>query len=173
VSRTNPLVLVLLGFVGLVIGWVLLDGTRAAGGLVPVQPWLGGLALAVFAVLLLRSGLPIRAYMTESEERRLHPTLAPRRHDLDLIRAYRTIVLARAAAHVASALTGFYLANTLWFLPPLLRGGPAGPVLSGGACLLGAVALLVVALLVETWGSLPPDEGETVDESPDPFTTHD
>lgn len=172
-NRTRPLVLALLGVAGLVFGWLLLEGIRSAGGLVPVQSWLAGAILLVFSGLLLRAGWPIRAYLQESEERRLHPTLAPRKHDLDMIRAYRTIVLARAAAHVASALCGFYLANLIWFLPQVLRGAGSGPTVSSGICLLGAVVLLVVALLVEAWGALPPEDGDAVDESPGPFTTHD
>lgn len=141
-------------------GGALVSATIAArGGAVPVSGWFTGAALLVLAAVLLVMGLPLQRYLRESEERRTHPSLAPRKHQLDLPTAYRTVLLARAASLTGALVAGAFGGQALHLGTTgggdLLTG--LGPTLLAA---LGALVLGVVGVIVERWGMLPPEDGE-------------
>lgn len=157
------LVVVLLLSAG--VGAALSQTVASRGGTVPVAGWLAGAVLLALAAVLVALGLPLRRYLLESEERRLHPTLAPRRHQLDLPTAYRIILLARSASLTGAVVGGLFGGQALY----LLSGGGGdltGAVLPTAFGMLGGVVLGVVGVIVERWGRLPPDDQPGVRETP-------
>jgi hypothetical protein len=151
--------LVVLGILSAVLGGVLASFVTGRGAVLPVTGWVSGLLLLGLGAVLLVAGLPLRRYMKESEARREHPTLAPRRHSLDMITAYRTIVLARACAYTGAIIGGVQLGQ-LVFLASSGIGTLAGALLPTGFAALCGIALAVLGAIVEHWGTLPPDDGE-------------
>ena len=94
----NIPVLVLILVIGAGFGAQMLETLAARGHSLPIAGWLTTLVLLALAAVLLAYGLSMRRYLQESEERRDKPSYAPRRHQIDLPTAYRTVLLARACA---------------------------------------------------------------------------
>ncbi|UYG16665.1 DUF3180 domain-containing protein [Brachybacterium huguangmaarense] len=134
------------------------------GSAIPVAGWLTGIVLLVLAGVLLLLGLPLRRYLQESEERHRNPTLAPRRHQLDMPTAYRTVLLARAAALTGAIVGGLFAGEALFLLG---RGGGdlVQAVLPTSFAALGGIVLGIVGVIVERWGTLPPEDGGNATES--------
>lgn len=151
-------VLVLAGILSAGVGAVLSQLVASRGGTIPVAGWLTGLVLLALSGVLLALGLPLRRYLRESEERRHTPSMEPRRHQIDLPTAYRTILLGRAAAHTGAIVGGLFAGQTLYFLGT--GGGDLSTaVLPTAFAKLGGIVLAVVGVLVERWGRLPPEDG--------------
>lgn len=164
----GTLPLALIGALSIGFGATVSEFFASRGAAVPVAGWLSGLVLLVLAVVLLVLGLPLRRYLQECEERAAHPTTAPRRYSLDMPTAYRTIQLARAAEYTGTLCGGMFLGQTVYLIGSGsgdLLGAIVPTVFAG----LSGVALTVVGLIVERWGTLPPQDGE--DES-DGETSH-
>ncbi|PWH06936.1 DUF3180 domain-containing protein [Brachybacterium endophyticum] len=150
----------LLGALATLFGVVLSRYIAGRGAVFPVTGWFTGLLLLVIAAVLLIVGIPLRRYMKESEERVHTPTIAPRRHHIDMITAYRIVVLARACAYTGTIVGGIQLGQFV-FLAFSGIGSPVGALLpTGFAALCGAV-LAVLGVIVERWGTLPPDDGDS------------
>lgn len=147
------LVLVLSGGVGATLS----QAVASRGAAVPVAGWLTGLVLLALAGVLLALGLPLRRYVRESEERRRQPTLAPRRHQLDLPTAYRTIQLARSAAITGAVVGGLFGGQGL-FLLGAGGGDVLGAVLPTAFAALCGIVLGTIGVIVERWGRLPPED---------------
>ncbi|MCS6712599.1 DUF3180 domain-containing protein [Brachybacterium sp. EF45031] len=160
----RPVGIPMLLLIGVLAGGVGAAGSEFAvsrGGTLPVAGWLSGLVLLVLAGVLVALGLPLRRYLRESEERRLHPTLAPRRHQLDMPTAYRTVQLARAAAYTGAICAGLFLGEAVFLVSTGLGdlGTAVLPTTFAGVC---AIVLAVVGVIVERWGTLPPsDSGDS------------
>ncbi len=147
-----------------VVGALASQLVASHGAPIPVAGWLTGIVLLVLAGVLLVLGLPLRRYLQESEERRRNPTLAPRRHQLDLPTAYRTVLLARAAALTGSIVGGLFTGQALF----LLDGGGGDlvqAVLPTSFAGLGGIVLGIAGVIVERWGTLPPEDGGSATES--------
>lgn len=141
-----------------VIGAALSAAVASSGAAVPVAGWLSGIVLLALAGVLLALGLPMRRYLRESEERRLTPTLAPRRHQLDLPTAYRTILLARSAAITGAIVAGLFAGQALHLAGP--GGGDlVRAILPTAFAALGGLVVGIVGIIVERWGTLPPEDG--------------
>lgn len=130
------------------------------GGAMPITGTATGLVLLALAAALLVMGLPLRRYMRESEQRAAQPTSAPRRHQLDLPTAYRTILFARACAYTGSVVGGIFAGQAL-HLAITGIGTLGGAVVPTAFAALCGIVLAVLGVLVERWGALPPSDGET------------
>lgn len=139
------------------VGAALSQAFASRGAAVPVAGWLTGAVLLCLAGVLLALGLPLRRYLRESEERRRTASLEPRRHQLDMPTAYRTVLLARSAAYTGSIVGGLFIGQALYLLA--VGGGDlATAVLPTAFAGLGGIVLGVVGIVVERWGRLPPDD---------------
>ncbi len=155
----NIPVLVLIVVVGAGFGAQMLETLASRGHSLPIAGWLTALVQLVLSAVLLAHGLPLRRYMLESEERRVHPTLAPRRHQIDLLTAYRTVLLARACAYTGAVVGGIFTGQAL-FLTLTGTGDPLRAILPTAAAAVAGLVLGVLGVIVERWGQLPPEDGE-------------
>ncbi|MFC0674083.1 DUF3180 domain-containing protein [Brachybacterium hainanense] len=145
-------------------GTTLAQLIASRGGVVPITGWLTGLLLLALTAVLIVVGLPLRRYLKESEERSASGSFAPRRHQLDMITAYRVVTFARACAYTGVLVGGAHLGIAL-HLGPSGIGSMAGavlPTLFAGVC---GIVLAVAGVVVERWGKLPPEEGDPSAES--------
>lgn len=150
-------VLLLIGVLAAGLGAVMNDAMASRGMTLPVTGWLTALVLLVLAGVLLAQGLPLRRWMLENEERREHPTMAPRRHQVDLPTAYRTVLLARASAYTGTIVGGFFTGDAL-YLVLTGTGDLVTAVLPTAAAAVAGIVLAVLGVLVESWGKLPPED---------------
>lgn len=150
--------LLLIGALATVFGAMMLDAFASRGVPVPVTGWLTAALLLVLSGVLLSFGLPLRRYMRESEERRQQAALTPRRHQLDLPTAYRTVLLARACAYTGALVGGIFTGQVLYFLSSG-GGDPVAAVLPTAAAAVAGIILGVLGVVVERWGKLPPQDG--------------
>ncbi|RCS65110.1 DUF3180 domain-containing protein [Brachybacterium sp. JB7] len=155
----NVPILLLILVVGAGFGAQLLETLSTRGYTLPIAGWLTTLVLLILAGVLLIYGIPLRRYMLESEERRTHPSLAPRRHQIDLPTAFRTVMLARACAYTGAVVGGIFTGQAL-FLLVTGTGDLLGATLPTGTAAVAGLALGVLGVVVERWGQLPPDDGE-------------
>ena len=160
----NIPLLVLIWVIGAGLGAQVLDVMAARGRSVPVTGWLTTLVEVALIAVLLVHGLPLRRYMAESRERAENPTVAPRRHQIDLPTAYRTVLVARACAYTGAIVGGLFSGQAL-FLLVTGTGDLWQAVLPSGAAALAGTALGVLGVVVERWGTLPPQDGDGSTES--------
>ncbi|MEE1619122.1 DUF3180 domain-containing protein [Brachybacterium sp. J153] len=151
--------LVLITVVGAGLGAQMMETLATRGHSLPIAGWLTTLVELVLCAVLLAYGLPMRRYLAESEERRLHPSLTRRRHQIDLPTAYRTVLLARACAYTGAVVGGLFSGQAL-FLTITGTGDPLSGILPTAAAALAGLALGVLGVVVERWGTLPPEDGE-------------
>lgn len=119
-----------------------------SGTLLPV-PGLLWAGLAVIAAVLLLLGLSVRR-LTEGRGTRM-----------DVLRAARVAMFAKACSLCGAAFTGYFAAQLLvaWanINAPVMREHAVASAAAG----LAAAGLVVVGLIVEGWCRLPPeDDGE-------------
>lgn len=158
------LALILLVAAGL--GAQMMDSLASRGHSLPITGWLTALVLLALNGVLLWFGIPLRRYMLESEQRREYPTLAPRRHQLDLPTAFRTVLLARACAYTGAVVGGIFAGQAV-FLLISGTGDPVTAILPTAAAALTGITLAVLGVVVERWGKLPPEDGEGGTERPE------
>lgn len=156
----NVPVLLLILVIGAGLGAQMLETLAARGHSLPLAGWLTTVVLLVLIAVLLVHGLPLRRYMLESEQRREHPTFAPRRHQIDLPTAYRTVLLARACAYTGAVVGGIFTGQAL-FLTVTGTGDPLLGILPTAAAAVSGIVLGVLGVVVERWGRLPPEDGDT------------
>ncbi|MFC7373675.1 DUF3180 domain-containing protein [Brachybacterium sp. GCM10030267] len=156
----NIPVLVLIFVVGAGFGAQMLETLASRGHSLPIAGWLTTLVLVALSTVLLVYGIPLRRYMLESEERRLHPTLAPRRFQIDLPTAFRTVLLARACAYTGAVVGGIFTGQAL-FLIITGTGDPLAAILPTAAAAVAGIVLGVLGVIVERWGQLPPEDGDS------------
>jgi hypothetical protein len=168
-KQTSVPVLVLIAVLAAVFGGVFCDFLAGQGMAVPVAGWLTGLVLLALSAVLLVLGIPVRRYMKESEERRDHPTTAPRRRDLDMPTAYRTVLFARACAWTGALVGGFFAGQEAFLVvtgTSSLAGAQAPTIFAA----VSGILLGVLGVVVEHWGKLPPTDGKDADEARSPST---
>lgn len=159
----NVPVLVVILVLAAGFGAQLLETMAAAGHSLPLAGWLTTVVLLVLSAVLLASGLPLRRYMLESAERKENPSFAPRRHQIDLPTAYRTVLLARACAYTGAVVGGIFAGQAL-FLILSGTGDPWRGILPTAAAAVAGIVLGVLGVIVERWGKLPPEDGEASTE---------
>lgn len=155
----NVPLLAVIAVLAALFGAQVMDTLATRGHSVPVTGWLTAGVLAILCSVLLAYGLPLRRYMDESEQRALHPSLTPRRYQIDLPTAFRTVLLARACAYTGSVVGGLFAGQTL-FLLLSGTGDLVDAVLPTAAAAVAGIVLGVLGVLVERWGKLPPEDGD-------------
>ncbi len=160
----NVPILLLILVVGAGFGAQMLEMLASRGHSLPIAGWLTTVVLLVLSGVLLMHGIPLRRYMLESAERKDHPSFAPRRHQIDLPTAYRTVLLARACAYTGAVVGGIFTGQAL-FLLLTGTGDPLSGILPTAAAALAGIALGVLGVIVERWGQLPPEDGDGSAES--------
>jgi len=164
VKPLNVPILLLILVVGAGFGAQMLEMLASRGHSLPIAGWLTTVVLLVLSGVLLMHGIPLRRYMLESAERKDHPSFAPRRHQIDLPTAYRTVLLARACAYTGAVVGGIFTGQAL-FLLLTGTGDPLSGILPTAAAALAGIALGVLGVIVERWGQLPPEDGDGSAES--------
>lgn len=155
----NIPVLVLVAVISAGLGAQLLALIASRGLVLPLGGWLTSLVLLAMIGVLLARGIPLRRYMLESAERERTPTLAPRRHQIDMPTAFRTVLLARACACTGAVVGGIFSGQTLYLIGSGIGDLVTGVLPTAGAAICG-VALGVLGVVVEHWGTLPPQDGQ-------------
>lgn len=152
-TRTTAGPLLLLALVGAIVGFV--AGTLLAGQGRPVfvPPISLAIALVLIAAALLAGAWPVRR--AAAGERRIDPFYAT-----------RIVVLAKASALGGALLLGAASGILIYLLSRSIV--PVGSALTTGAALVGAVLLLVSALVAEHFCSVPPptDDDDQADAAP-------
>lgn len=160
----NLPILLLILVVGAGFGAQMLETLASRGHSLPIAGWLTTAVMLAMGGVLLAYGIPLHRYMVESEERRVHPSLAPRRHQIDLPTAFRTVLLARACAYTGAVVGGIFAGQTL-YLMVTGTGDPLAAILPTGAAAVVGIGLAILGVVVERWGQLPPEDGESHGES--------
>lgn len=155
----NIPLLALIMLVGAGFGAQMMGALASRGHSLPITGWLTAVVLLAVSGVLLFFGIPLRRYMLESEQRREHPTLAPRRHQVDLPTAFRTVLLARACAYTGAVVGGIFTGQAL-FLLITGTGDPVTGTLPTAAAGVAGIILAVLGVIVERWGKLPPEDGD-------------
>lgn len=153
-KRTRPLVLVLFALVGAGAGWLVDVILTAAGAAVAVLPFTLALSLAVIGVLVLVFAVPVRRAVRDREN-----------HTVDPFYATRVVVLAKASSIAGSLLFGAALSIVAYMLTRTVVAA-VGSIFSSGACIIGAVVLVVCGLVAENMCSIPPDDNDKRDKDP-------
>lgn len=136
IRPVSPVLLAVLGIVGLVLGWLLHPLTVELSGSAPVVTWPQPTLLGFVAVALGRFAWDTRASVRD-RARRLEPH-----------RAVNRLAFGRAAAYVASVLGGAYAGYALSWVDS--RAELAGDrVLWSGLAGLAALAVVVCGVLLE------------------------
>lgn len=152
-TRTTAGPLLLLALVGAVVGFVADTLLAGQGRPVFVPPISLAIALVLIAAALLAGAWPVRR--AAAGERRIDPFYAT-----------RIVVLAKASALGGALLLGAASGILIYLLSRSIV--PVGSALTTGAALVGAVLLLVSALVAEHFCSVPPptDDDDQADAAP-------
>lgn len=152
-TRTTAGPLLLLALVGAIVGFVADTLLAGQGRPVFVPPISLAIALVLIAAALLAGAWPVRR--AAAGERRIDPFYAT-----------RIVVLAKASALGGALLLGAASGILIYLLSRSIV--PVGSALTTGAALVGAVLLLVSALVAEHFCSVPPptDDDDQADAAP-------
>ncbi|ROR72460.1 DUF3180 domain-containing protein [Bogoriella caseilytica] len=147
-SRTRWQTLVLIAVLAGVITFFVLANLQARGGHgVPVSP-VSAAPFIVLGIVLLWLGRAVRRLIAREES-----FLTP-------IGASRVVVLAKSAALVGSGCVGYYAGQALLTLDNLSAPAPRQQLIAAAAALVGAAVMSGVAMLVERWCEVSPEDDE-------------
>ena len=135
---------------GLVLGWVVARFVYVARGEVVSVPWSAALVLAVAGVALVFTAIRTRARLERKEGTEPLPPLV----------GARLAALGVAASRVGAGVGGGYAGYAVFLLGDLTTDYRKQVVLRCAFCVLGAVVLVVGALLLERVLRLPEDSDE-------------
>ncbi len=155
-KRTRPFVLVLFAIVGAGAGWLLEVILTATGAAAAYGPFTLALSLAVIGVLVLLFAAPVRRAARDRDNHRVDPFYAT-----------RVVILAKASSIAGSLIFGAVL-SILGYLVTRAVVAAVGSIFSSGACLAGAVVLVVCGLVAENMCSIPPDDKDKGEKNPAP-----
>src|SRR5690606_30975843 len=155
-KKSSPLGLVLLALFGIGAGF-LLEWLLARRGLAMLQ------LEAMFSIVLVLLGLaliglawPIRRMVRDKKAQRVSPFWA-----------VRILLLAQASAYAAALMAGIAGGILIWAFTKL--GLPLEVYLTNGFACLAGVALLIAALVAESFCRIPPsDDQESPTTNPTP-----
>lgn len=178
-NRTTPGTLAVTALIGAVLAWMLESWLHAQGRPMLIPALTLPLVLGAVAVLLIVFAWPVRRYTkwlheehTRVEQRaRRQPDdgekdaeeITPAARDgapprPDPFVALRLLAFAKASSLSAALLAGCFASMLLYVLTrSFIESGSAWEC---GLSLLASIVLLVAALLVERWCSLPPNRGQ-------------
>ncbi|WP_243062212.1 DUF3180 domain-containing protein [Humibacter sp. RRB41] len=151
--RTGPTALIVLGVIGIAIGYLLEIALVAAGTSMLIPPISLSVTLIAIGVIVVLLAIPIRRAVRSKV--RVH---------VDPFRAMRIAVLAKACSFVGGLLTGTGIGIVVYVLTRPVTS-PSSTWLSVIAA-VSAVILLVGGLIAESFCALPPSDDEK-EQSPD------
>lgn len=146
-KRTRPVTIAVLWLIAAVAGFVIDLALASSGRPVIVPPATLGIVLAVIAVALLIAAWPVRQAVRGAKR------------SVDFRHATSVLGLSKASSVVASLAGGWGFGVFLFVVSrPVIQPQSVWMTL---VAVCGAVALLVSALIVESWCALPPDDEES------------
>lgn len=145
ITKLSTLVAVALIATGL--GWLVLRALHPDGN-GPVVTWLVVPVLLALCTVVLATGWQVRQYQREQ-----------RKH-LDMLKASRTVALAKAASLTGAVLGGWYLAHILLRAPDLGIATVRESLISTAVATVLGGMLAGCGLLSEHWCKLPPQSGD-------------
>jgi hypothetical protein len=128
----------LVGFVSTVLGYLTLRVWTEQGGALPPAPWGALIVLVFMACGVLFAGLPVRRFLRGQSKKTLNP-----------IRAMRTVVLAQASALTGALVFGWYVSQILLVLPDFDIVSRRVLVWRLSALAAGGVLMVVAGLVVQ------------------------
>lgn len=155
-NRTRPGQLLLWGALGLAVSVVFHALWERNGNALPLVPWPAIVGMLVLAGVLLALGWPVRAWRN-----------GDRTTQIDLVKAARIAMLAKAAALAGAILTAWYLGGALYLFASAfgLRAETGVGMLAAS---VSAAILMAVGLIVESFCSLPPHDPRAPHDANDP-----
>jgi hypothetical protein len=155
VTRTKPLHLVLLALLGGGVLWFTETALAASGRPVLIPPFTLGVALLLIGVIIVMMALPVRRVSRGVPNARVDPFYAT-----------RVVMLAKASSLGGALLAGAGLGVALYLLSRSVLPG-VGSVTMAFATTVGAVLLLVAGLVAEHMCTIPPEDDDKRDGTPD------
>jgi uncharacterized protein DUF3180 len=152
-APTNPATLVVAALAAAAVGWIMIARDYSA---FPALTLLPGIITAGLGLLELAVAVPTKARIDRK------PGMEP----VNGLVVVRYVVLAKASSLVGAILAGFFGALMIWLLAERGRLAAAGndlPAAIGG--FVGALVLLVGALLLERACRVPTRPDDTEDET--------
>lgn len=143
-KRTGPAPLLGLAAAGVIIGYLLDMALASAGRPVFVPPATLAVALVLIGAIVVALAWPVRRAVKDDKVNRIDPFYAT-----------RVVVLAKASSLAGALLGGAGLGIMLYLLSRAVVPG-VGSVLLAGSTAVGAVVLMVAALIAERMCALPP-----------------
>ena len=153
-TRTSPLILVLVAVLGGGITWLLETGLAAAGRAIVIPPFTLAVALALIGVLIVILALPVRRVSRGLPNARIDPFYAT-----------RVVMLAKASSLSGVLVGGGGLGITAFLLSRSVLPAVGSVTMALGTA-IAAVLLLVAGLVAEHWCFIPPDEKDKNDGTP-------
>lgn len=121
---------------------------------VPIGGYPAAVVLLLIAAAVLFFGLKIKRYLNESKTLKDNDYKA-RKHQLDMIQAFKIVLFARAGVLSGAMFTGFIGGQLLHLL---FAGGTLfGSILPLSFGTFSALVLLIVSLIVQGWGKIGPN----------------
>lgn len=145
-SRTHPTTLVLFALAGVVLGYLGDLAIVAAGASALVPPLSLAITLVLVGVIVVVLAWPVRRVVRSTEKRHLDP-----------FHATRVAVLAKASSVVGALVTGLSAGIVIFLLTRTVLATP-DTVWLAVASAIGALLLVVGALVAESFCKLPPDD---------------
>lgn len=155
-TRTPPLVLVVLGVLSAIVA-LLLQLALGALGLSKLVPQLTlSVTLVLIAVIVVVLALPVRRATRSA--RTAEGSRQPAKRRVDPFYATRVVLIAKASAVAGAILAG---AGVGVLVELLTRPVSSGATIWGAvAMLVAAVLVLVAGLVAESWCTVPPEDDE-------------
>lgn len=150
-TRTHSTTLIVLGLVGLVVGFLMELGYAATGRAVFVPPLSLPLALLVIAVIVIAFAWPIRRSVTGRSTERINP-----------FRATRVAALAKSCALAGAVLLGAAVGILIYLLTRSTIPATGSIWLTVGAAVAAAL-LLAAGLVAEFFCTIPPTNDDDDD----------
>lgn len=156
IRPTRLPVLMLLLLISLLTGWGVIQILESYGGNLPEIPWTTPLLLALLAIGLAVIAADLRRRLERPDakrERDEHGASRPR--EVNPLHAARMVVLAKAASHGGTIITGLYLGFAWYLLPDLDSQQRRARLILAALSALLALATAIIGLMMERILRLP------------------
>ena len=148
-TRTRPSLLLVLGAVGAVVGWLVEFSLVAAGLPAVIPPITLGAAVGLIGVLIVLLAYPVYRVVRKVAGAQVDPFYAT-----------RVVLLAKSSSMAGSLVSGFSVAVLVFLLTRSVL--PAvGSVTMAIVTTVGALVLLAGGLIAEKMCTLPPEDDGT------------
>lgn len=156
IRPTRMPILMLLLLISMLTGWGVARILESYGGNLPEIPWTTPLLLALLAIGLALIAADLRRRLERpdsSQERAEHGVARPR--EVNPLHAARMVVLAKAASHGGTIITGLYLGFAWYLLPDLDAQQRRARLILAAVSALLALGTAIIGLVMERILRLP------------------